>query len=339
MRADLNIRRSLAARRHGFTALAATVFAALVVTGCARIEMPVHLKPLSSEAMHLLGSKQMEVHAPIFVRVFKAESELEVWKQRSDGRFHHFKTYPICTWSGELGPKLRQGDKQAPEGFYTVNRHQMNPNSKFHLAFNLGYPNAYDKAHGRTGNFLMVHGECSSAGCYAMTNGPMEEIYALAREAFIGGQAEFHVHAFPFRMTDENMLRHAENENFEFWQMLKPAYDFFEETRVPPPIAICERRYVVNAVAPKRRRLSATGRCPRFDTLDVGPFSPKPDYDDTRVVSTGPKKRTAMLRLGGPVTTPKAPFLLGRTAPTSRAVSPRRAPRSSIDVFNEMNRR
>jgi murein L,D-transpeptidase YafK len=120
--------------------------------------------------MMLLGKKGMKPEAPIFVRIFKEESELEVWKQRDDGRYYHFKTYPICNWSGDLGPKEREGDKQAPEGFYTITHDQMNPNSGFHLAFNLGYPNAYDKAHKRTGEFLMVHGKCKSAGCYAMTD-------------------------------------------------------------------------------------------------------------------------------------------------------------------------
>lgn len=340
VRGNMRIAFDSLVRCAAYLRLSAVVVAAsiaLAVAGCARIEMPVHLKPLSSEAMHLLGNKRMEVHAPIFIRVFKAESELEVWKQRLDGRFHHFKTYPICTWSGQLGPKFKQGDKQAPEGFYIVNRHQMNPNSKFHLAFNLGYPNAFDKAHRRTGDFLMVHGECSSAGCYAMTNSQMEEIYALAREAFIGGQAEFHVHAFPFRMTDENMLRHANNKHFDFWQMIKPAYDFFETHRVPPPIAICERRYVVNAVARGNRKLSATGRCPRFDALDVGPFSPKPDYDDTRTMASGPKKRTAMLRLGGPLTSTRARGASRlRPAPTRPSLAAPR--RSATDIFDRMGR-
>ena len=149
----------------------------------------------------LLGKKGMDAHAPIFIRIFKEESELEVWKQRDDGRYYHFKTYPICNWSGELGPKLKQGDRQAPEGFYTVTREQMNPDSKYHLAMNLGYPNAYDRAHRRTGDFLMIHGKCKSAGCYAMTDALIEEIYAMARESFIGGQDSFQVHAFPFRMT------------------------------------------------------------------------------------------------------------------------------------------
>ena len=118
----------------------------------------------------MLGKKGMKLETPLFVRVFKEESELEVWKQRDDGRFYHFKTYPICNWSGTLGPKIQQGDMQAPEGFYSVPQSQMNPNSQYHLAFNLGYPNSYDRANRRTGEFLMIHGKCKSAGCYAMTD-------------------------------------------------------------------------------------------------------------------------------------------------------------------------
>src|SRR5258706_3828801 len=177
------------------------ILVAGLVAACAQVELPAYLQPLSEETMMLLGKKGMTSEAPIFVRIFKEESELEVWKQSADGHFYHFKTYPICNWSGDLGPKRTQGDRQAPEGFYRITRNQMNPNSQFHLAFNLGYPNSYDRALGRTGEFLMVHGQCKSAGCYAMTDGLMEEIYALSREAFIGGQEALEVHAFSFRLT------------------------------------------------------------------------------------------------------------------------------------------
>ena len=132
-----------------------------------------------------------------------------MWKARDDGRFYHFKTYPICNWSGNVGPKTTLGDKQAPEGFYRVANTQMNPNSQYYLAFNLGYPNAYDRALQRTGDALMVHGKCKSVGCYAMTDALIEEIYTLAREALKGGQESFEVHAFPFRMTEANMARYA----------------------------------------------------------------------------------------------------------------------------------
>ena len=88
-----------------------------------------------------------------------------------EGRpLRRFATYPICLWSGRLGPKLREGDRQAPEGFYTVSAEQLNPNSRWHRSFSLGFPNAFDQAHGRTGSFIMVHGGCPSIGCYAMTD-------------------------------------------------------------------------------------------------------------------------------------------------------------------------
>jgi murein L,D-transpeptidase YafK len=202
--------------------------------------IPPSDQPLSGEAMMLLGRKGMDQGAPIFVRIFKEESELEVWKARDDGRFYHFKTYPICNWSGGIGPKTSYGDRQAPEGFYRVNANQMNPTSQYYLAFNLGYPNAYDRSLQRTGDALMVHGKCKSVGCYAMTDALIEEIYGLAREALKGGQESFEVHAFPFRMSDENMVRYKDNPNYAFWRTMKQGYDYFEKYRLPP--YVCGRR-------------------------------------------------------------------------------------------------
>jgi murein L,D-transpeptidase YafK len=275
-------------------AMAAALTSAAVLSGCAQTEIPPHLRPLSKDAMMLLGKKGMDTGQPIFIRIFKEESELEVWKQRADGRFYHFKTYPICSWSGDLGPKLKQGDKQAPEGFYQVARGQMNPNSQFHLAFNLGFPNAYDKSHKRTGDFLMVHGKCKSAGCYAMTDALMEEIYALSREAYIGGQESIHVHAFPFRMTDANMTRHAKNEWAPFWKTLKQGYDHFEFARQTPSVAVCQRSYVVNVKLPANMtRIDAEGPCPRFEKPVVEAFKPNPNekFAEERVLVPGPKQQ------------------------------------------------
>ena len=162
------------------TAVAAAAVSLAACTSAPVIPAPSEV-PLGKDTMMLLGKKGMQAGSPVFVRIFKEESELEIWKQRDDGRFYHFKTYPICTWSGELGPKIKHGDKQAPEGFYSITPVLMNPNSKFYLSFNLGYPNSYDKAWGRTGDSVMVHGKCRSAGCYAMTDAMMEEIYEIGR--------------------------------------------------------------------------------------------------------------------------------------------------------------
>jgi murein L,D-transpeptidase YafK len=261
---------------------------------CSLQDMTPAMRPLPKEAMMLLGKKGMKPEAPIFVRIFKEESELEVWKQRDDGRYYHFKTYPICNWSGDLGPKERQGDKQAPEGFYTITHDQMNPNSSFHLAFNLGYPNAYDKAHRRTGEFLMVHGKCRSAGCYAMTDALIEEIYALAREQFIGGNQSFQVHAFPFRMTPEKLALHRKAKWYPFWATLKEGYDYFEATRQVPPVAVCERKYLVNAsFVGNVSSVDPEGRCPTYQRHKIEPFQPssREQIAEMRVMAPGPKMR------------------------------------------------
>ena len=256
--------------------------------------IPPAEQPLSKQSMMLLGKKGMTPQSPIFIRIFKEESELEVWKARDDGRFYHFKTYPICNWSGRLGPKLKKGDKQAPEGFYTVSPQQMKPDSKYHVAFNMGFPNTFDRANRRTGQFLMVHGGCTSAGCYAMTDALVEEIYGLAREAFRGGQLSFEVHAYPFRMTDQKLARFKKSKWYRFWRNLKQGYDFFEVHRIPPAIAVCERRYIVNVALPQGRRINPRGRCPAFKRPQFEPFAPGPDdwkLANERIVLPGPKVR------------------------------------------------
>ena len=161
-----------------------------------------------AENIERIGGK---IGDAVFVRIFKQEAELEVWmKSGASGndQFSLVQTYPICAYSGDLGPKLREGDRQSPEGFYYVKKRQLNPNSNFHLAFNIGYPNRYDRAHKRTGSFIMVHGSCASVGCYAMTDNKIEEIYELVEEALTQGQSFVRVHIFPFRMSDEAMIEH-----------------------------------------------------------------------------------------------------------------------------------
>ena len=192
----------------------------------------------------MLTSKKLRYGLPVFIRIFKQSSELEVWMQKNK-KFVHVKTYPICRWSGTLGPKLKQGDRQSPEGFYTVSKNQLNPNSKYHLAFNLGYPNKYDRAHNRTGDFLMVHGSCLSIGCYAITDAGITEVYNMASAALDNGQHRFNVHIFPFRLNNENLKQHATHKWYSFWQSLKPAYDWFEIKRTLPEIAVQNKKYTL----------------------------------------------------------------------------------------------
>ena len=228
------------------------------------------LKPLSPAMVVELERKHMPKESPILVRLFKEEAELEIWKQDDSGRLALLATYPICRWSGELGPKVKQGDRQAPEGFYTITPAQLNPNSHYYLSVDIGYPNAFDRAYGRTGSNLMIHGDCSSAGCYAMSDEQIGEIYALARESFFGGQRAFQVQAYPFRMTAVNMARHRNNPNMAFWKMLKQGNDHFEVMRLEPKVDVCDKRYVFDAEPPANaspaRPLSfnPTGRCPAY---------------------------------------------------------------------------
>jgi murein L,D-transpeptidase YafK len=251
--------------------------ASLLLAGCetdSSSPAAKSMKPLSPEMLGELEKKNMPKESPVLVRLFKEESEVEVWKQDTSGRFALLKTYPICRWSGELGPKTREGDRQAPEGFYTIKPGQMNPNSHYYLSFDIGYPNAYDKAHGFTGSNLMVHGDCSSRGCYAMTDEQISEIYALARESFFGGQRSFQVQAYPFRMTALNMARHRSNPNLAFWKVLKVGSDHFELTHLEPKVDFCEKRYVFDAELPPNATpvggnaaaltFNPIGRCPAY---------------------------------------------------------------------------
>ena len=219
-------------------------------------------KPLPEKIIMSMKAKGMTRSSPIMVRIFKEEGELEVWKQKDTGRYDLISSYNICKWSGKLGPKFREGDRQAPEGFYTVNPAQMNPRSSYYLAFNIGFPNTFDRALGRTGSHLMVHGACSSAGCYSMTDDQISEIYAFARDAFRGGQTAFQVQAFPFRMTAQNMARYRGDSNFKFWRMLKEGHDHFEITKVPPKVDVCNRKYVFNRIAEEGDEFSPLRACP-----------------------------------------------------------------------------
>ena len=192
-------------------------------------------KSISPRLAEELSTLDLELGSPIYIRIFKEELELELWV-REDETFTLFRTYPVNYYGGEgLGPKLAEGDHRAPEGFYSVKPAQMNPYSHYHLAFNLGFPNAWDKAHKRTGSNIMVHGDTLSVGCFAMTDSLIEEIYVLADAALRKGQPAFDVHVFPFRMTQENMDRFRNSEHIAFWQELRPGYDLFEARGFIPP--------------------------------------------------------------------------------------------------------
>jgi len=290
-------------------ATSAALACAFTLAGCYGDEgyqLPTKaMKELSPEMLALLQQKNMPKDSPILVRVFKEESELEVWKEDTTGLYQLLKVYPICRWSGELGPKKVEGDRQAPEGFYAITPGLMNPNSSYYLAINMGFPNAYDKANGYSGGFLMIHGDCSSRGCYAMTDEQIGEIYSLAREAFLGGQKQFQIQAYPFRMTPANLARHRTNPNMAFWKMLKEGNDHFVVTHMEPKVDVCDRHYVFDAQQPanstKPLVFSPSAHCPTYEVADeiAGPAGEKQRNDEYQIAQ--------LTRLNAPV----APIVMG----------------------------
>ena len=221
--------------------------------------------PIPKATLDLMASKGTLKDAPMLIRAYKKEAELEVWKRKADGQYVYIKSFPMCRWSGQLGPKKTEGDRQVPEGFYTITPGQMNPNSHYYLSFNVGYPNAYDRANGASGGSIMVHGICSSAGCFSMTDKQIEEIYAIARESFAGGQRAIQMQSFPFHMNAENLAKLRLDPNMPFWRELKKGSDYFEVTKTETPVGVCNRHYVFGATPKDGARFDAMEACPPVD--------------------------------------------------------------------------
>ena len=258
--------------------------------------------PISSATLAEMNKIDTTPASPTLIRTYKKEAELEVWKMKSDGHYALLKTYPMCRWSGQLGPKKREGDMQVPEGFYAIAPGQMNPNSHYYLSFNVGYPNAYDRAYGRSGGNVMVHGVCSSAGCFSMTDAQIDDIYAIARDSFRGGQREIQLQSYPFRMTAENMAKYRLDPNIDFWKELKNGADRFDVTKTEPPVLVCGRHYVFGATA--KGPASATSPCPalkRDDDVEAA-VAEKASEDDAKVaelVASGVKPIRTIYADGG----------------------------------------
>ena len=286
-------------------ALSLAVAAGALVAGCEddlEAGSGRSLRPISSQTLALMDKIGTTASAPVLIRSYKQEAEFEIWKLKSDGQYALLKTYPMCRWSGQLGPKVREGDRQVPEGFYTIAPGQMNPNSHYYLSFNVGYPNAYDHALGRTGGDIMVHGICSSAGCFSMTDAQIGEIYAIAREAFNGGQRAIQMQSFPFRMTAENLAKHRLDPNMAFWKELKTGADHFEVTKAEPSVMVCGKHYVFGASADGE--VEATQPCPtlqRDDQVEAD-VAAKESSDETAVaalVAQGVKPVRVVYQDGG----------------------------------------
>jgi murein L,D-transpeptidase YafK len=225
--------------------------------------------PLPGELISKISAIGSTPGAPMMMRIFKQDSVLEVWKQTSAGPYALLSTYNICSWSGGLGPKVVEGDRQAPEGFYDITPGLLNAKSNYYLAFNTGFPNKFDRAYGRTGGDLMVHGDCSSSGCYAMTDSEIAEIFALVRETLAGGSRSVPLEIFPFRMTAANLAAHAGNINMAFWQNIKSGYDAFEASKKPPHWDVCDKKYVFNQASADGGPLDPVAACPSLKTAAV----------------------------------------------------------------------
>jgi murein L,D-transpeptidase YafK len=217
-------------------AIAALLLAALV---------PAHSEePPSKPMVPLNPAHALVPGGSLLIRIFKEESELELWLLKGE-RLELVASYPICAWSGTLGPKEYEGDRQAPEGFYAVDLDHIGAASRHPRAIDIGFPNSLDRYLGRTGSHILVHGGCRSIGCFAMTDPVMEQIYAVAERALFGGQAAIQVHIFPFHMTEANLKRHANNRWYGFWINLKQGYDMFEATRTAPVVLACPGTYIL----------------------------------------------------------------------------------------------
>ncbi len=238
------------------------LFALTALSGCEESREVRSHQSLSNEMMALMQEKGVAVQAPMLIRAYKKESEFEIWKMRADGQYTLLKTFPICRWSGQLGPKTHEGDRQSPEGYYSITPAMLNPNSAYYLSFNIGYPNAYDRAHGATGGSVMVHGICSSAGCFSMTDAQIAEIYALARKSFSGGQRAIQMQSYPFHLNAQNLAKYRLDPNMPFWRELKKGSDHFEATRHDVAVAVCGGHYQFDVKSADGSPLEAEAACP-----------------------------------------------------------------------------
>ncbi|MBY7649478.1 MAG: hypothetical protein C4617_03075 [Candidatus Liberibacter europaeus] len=201
--------------------------------------------PMTNRLIGHMNKNKTNRYYPCLIRIFKKENVLEIWKYTTDKKYALFKSYKICAWSGLLGPKVEIGDMQSPEGFYQIKLDSLNPNSKYYLSINVGFPNEFDAANDRTGTDIMIHGGCSSSGCYAMNDRQMQEIYIIVRDALRGNIKPYvQLQSFPFRMTRDNMERYREHPSYPFWQVLKIGYDYFEITNKEPIIQVVNKQYV-----------------------------------------------------------------------------------------------
>jgi murein L,D-transpeptidase YafK len=290
--------------------------------------LPLPGTPNIAQLEERLKEKGLVSGAPVFIRAFKAESELEVWMLKGD-RSELFATYPVCHWSGTLGPKTAEGDKQTPEGVYTVTRRQVHASGRHPKALNLGFPNALDRQFQRTGSYILIHGGCGSVGCFAMTNPVIDEIHAMSLAALKNGQAAIQVHTYPFRLTEANLTAHALHPWYEFWRNLKDVYDAFEQTKRPPRVSVCDGRYWVESETEVASQdpLAVCGA-----RMAASPNGPKGDASLASSVSWSPQPMPSALPPSQPALEPSPPLALGPLPRPARNAQPSPPPLSRLSA-------
>jgi murein L,D-transpeptidase YafK len=225
----------------------------LAISGCAsshltydKVDMRRGFAPQTNALVSATNNVDAASNSPVLIRIFKESYELELWHQTNNGKYALVNTFKICTFSGKLGPKQKQGDRQAPEGFYSINSSQLNYNSIRFVSLNTGYPNKRDKYHNATGSAVMIHGGCDSAGCYAIQDAPMQDLFAAVRDALKAGQKSVQLQIYPFRMNDLNMFQFSNSPHIKFWRELKLGYDKFEATHKEINVSVVNGKYVIN---------------------------------------------------------------------------------------------
>ena len=222
---------------------------ALLLTGCAGTGTIDPKRGYAAQNSSIISASERagaNSKSPVLIRIFKQSKELELWRKNANKEYVLVRTYSICAFSGDIGPKHRQGDRQAPEGFYSIGPSQLNYNSIRFLSLNTGYPNAYDRAHGSTGSALMIHGGCDSAGCYAIEDAPAQELFTVVRDALKAGQKSVQLQIYPFRMSELSMIAYSKDKNIDFWRQLKIGYDRFNSTHTELAVGVSNGRYVIN---------------------------------------------------------------------------------------------
>ena len=199
------------------------------------------------------SEKGLKLGSPVFLRVYKQTSEMELWVQQGP-RYELFKIYKICRWSGGLGPKFYEGDRQSPEGLYRITTSDLIVNQRWDRAMNINYPNNFDQVNGRGGSSILIHGGCGSIGCFAIQNQNVEEVYGAVRAALRNSQAYVPVLTLPFRYSALAPEKEDTLHMSEFWSDLRRADLLFERDKLPPIAWICDGRYYFADRRGDRRR-------------------------------------------------------------------------------------